>query len=87
MVVLFLTKSEGVSEYSLFRNDIELHIDAAEQLSSSLPSVDDDGKGQIIVVASFPSAEGGCRKEGRLTLAWSLAWVLALQDMETSRGR
>ena len=75
LVVLFLAKSEGVGERSLSRNDVELHVDAVEQLSSSLPSVDDDDKVQIAVVASFPGADGGGRKEDGLTLAWSWAWV------------
>ena len=87
MVVLSFAKSEEVGERSLSRNDVELHVDAVEQLSSSLPSVDDDGKVQIIVVASFSGADGGRRKEDGLALAWSLAWVLAPQDTVTSRGR
>ena len=87
MVVLSLTKSEGVGERNLSGNNVELHVDAVEQLSSSLPSIDDDGKVQIIVVASFPGTDRGGRNEDRLALAWSLAWVLAPLDMVTSHGR
>ena len=87
MVVLFLTKSEEVGERSLSRNDVKLHVDAVEQLSSSFPSVDDDSKVQIVVVTSFPGADEGCRKEDGLTLASSRAWVLAPLDMVTSSGR
>ena len=67
LVVLLVTKSEGVGECSRSRNDVELLI---EQPSSSVQSLDDDGK--IVVVTSFPGADGGRRKEDELTLSWVL---------------
>ena len=79
----FLAKSEEVSERSLSRNDVDLHVDAVEQLLSSFPSVDNNGKVQIIVVVSLPGADRGRRKEDGL----ALAWVLAPQDMVSSSGR
>ena len=57
---------------TLSRNGVKLHVDAVKQLSPSPPSVDDDGKVQIIVVASFPGADGGRRKEDGLALVWSV---------------
>ena len=64
MVIPFLAKSEGVGKHSHSRNDVELHV---EQPASLLPSVDNDS--DVVLVALFPGADGGGRKEDEVILA------------------